>query len=176
MERAHAELRTFSRGLPRADRVAYQELAIQTLAHVLQKPFVEMAAVEPPAAFDWWKDHITRSSPRETVIGLRGEKARSTAHALLVRASALPQVLESGDGDPELRERLRVYVKNLGYDIIDERYRDDLSRGITRIIKGGSEYLTPDEALGRAESEVRRMLAGPAVPELIMSLLGLSIM
>jgi excisionase family DNA binding protein len=157
MERAREELRTFTEQLPREDRAAYHELAIETLAHALEKPFVEMTAVESPAVFDWWKDHITRSSPRETVIGLRGEKARSTAHALLVRASALPQILESGAEDPELRERLRVYVKNLDYDIIDERYRDDLSRGITRIIKAGSEDLTPDQALIRAESEVRRM-------------------
>lgn len=157
MERAREEFRTFTEQLPREDRAKYRELAIETLAHALEKPFVEMAAVESPAAFDWWKDHITRSSPRETVIGLRGEKARTTAHALLVRASALPQILESGAGDPELRERLRVYIKNLNYDIIDERYRDDLGRGITRIIKAGAEYLSPDEALIRAEGELRRL-------------------
>jgi hypothetical protein len=157
MVRAREELRTFTEQLPREDRAAYHELTIETLAHALEKPFVEMTAVESPAVFDWWKDHITRSSPRETVIGLRGEKARSTAHALLVRTSALPQILESGAEDPELRERLRVYIKNLDYDIIDERYRDDLSREITRVIKAGSEYLTPDQALIRAESEVRRM-------------------
>jgi hypothetical protein len=160
MDRAHTELRTFTDQLPRRDRAAYHDLAVQTLAHALQKPFVEMAAVESPAVFDWWKDHITRSSPRETVIGLRGERARSTAHALLVRARALPQIVESSE-DPGLRERLRVYVKNLNYDIIDERYRDDLSRGITRVVKAGSEVLTPDEALSRAEREVRRMLATP---------------
>lgn len=157
MERAREEFRTFTEQLPREDRATYHELAIETLAHALEKPFVEMAAVESPAAFDWWKDHITRSSPRETVIGLRGEKARTTAHALLVRASALPQILDSGAGDPELRERLRVYIKNLNYDIIDERYRDDLDRGITRIIKAGAEYLSPDQALIRAEGELRRM-------------------
>jgi len=157
MERAREEFRMFSEQLPREDRVAYRDLAIETLAHALEKPYVEMTAVESPAAFDWWKDHITRSSPRETVIGLRGEKARSTAHALLVRASALPQILESGAGDAELRERLRVYIKNLDYDIIDERYRDDLGRGITRIIKAGAEHLSPDQALARAESELGRM-------------------
>jgi excisionase family DNA binding protein len=157
MERAREEFRTFTEQLPREDRAAYHELAIETLAYALEKPFVEMAAVESPAAFDWWKDHITRSSPRETVIGLRGEKARTTAHALLVRASALPQILDSGAGDPELRERLRVYIKNLNYDIIDERYRDDLGRGITRIIKAGAEYLSRDQALIRAEGELRRM-------------------
>jgi hypothetical protein len=175
MERARTELRAFTTGLPRRDRAAYHDLAVQTLAHALQKPFVEMTAVESPAVFDWWKDHITRSSPRETVIGLRGEQARRTAHALLVRARALPQIVESGE-DPELREQLRVYVKNLNYDIIDERYRDDLSRGITRIVKAGSELLTPDEALSRAEREVRRMLAAPARQDLIMSLLTMSIM
>lgn len=50
----------------------------------------------------------------------------------------MPQVLESG-GDRELRERLRVYVKNLNCDIINERYRDDLGHGIGRIVKAGSE-------------------------------------
>lgn len=158
MERAREELRSFAQQLPEEDRGSYYELAIETLAHTLQKPFVEMSAVEPPATFDWWKDHIIRSSPRETLIGLRGEKARNIAHGLLVRASMLPQILESGAENPEMRERLRIYVKNLSYEITDERYRDDLKRGITRAIKTGAEELTADQAFQRAEEEVKNIM------------------
>jgi hypothetical protein len=157
-ERAREALRAFADQLPPGDRGSYYELAVETLAHALQKPFVEMSAVEPPAAFDWWKDHIIRSSPRETLIGLRGEKARNIAHGLLVRATTLPQILESRVENPEMRERLRIYVKNLSYEITDERYRDDLKRGITRAIKTGAEELSQQQAFERAEAEVRSII------------------
>jgi len=159
MQRAREVMHEFAEHLPPADRSSYYELAVGTLAHTLQKPFVEMTVVEPPAAFDWWKDHIIRTSPRETLIGLRGEKARNIAHGLLVRASMLPQILESGAEDPELRELLRIYVKNLSYEINDERYRDDLKRGVTRIIKSGAEELTPNQAHERAEAEVKTIMS-----------------
>ena len=55
-------------------------------------------------------------------------------------------------------ERLRVYVKNLSYDITDERYRDDLERGVTRLIKSGAENLSRDAALARAEAEINAMI------------------
>ncbi|WP_067674479.1 hypothetical protein [Nocardia miyunensis] len=159
MARAQQELRSFAEQLPRTERTAYFELAVETLARVLEKPYVEVAAVEPPNRFDWWKDHLIRCSPRETLIGLRGERARKIAHGLLVRATFLPQVLDSGDGDLELRERLRVYVKNLNFDLTDERYRDDLARGTTRLIKSALEDLSRDAALARAETEVIAMTA-----------------
>jgi len=157
-QHARQELHSFVAQLPRGARASYLELAIETFAHVLEKPYAEVAAVEPPYGFDWWKDHLIRCSPRETIIGLRGERARKVAHGLLVRATFLPQVLDSGEGDPELRERLRVYVKNLSYDITDERYRDDLERGVTRLIKSGVENLSRDAALGRAEAEINAMI------------------
>ena len=157
-QHARQELHSFVAQLPRSARASYLELAIETFAHVLEKPYAEVAAVEPPYGFDWWKDHLIRCSPRETIIGLRGERARKVAHGLLVRATFLPQVLDSGEGDPELRERLRVYVKNLSYDITDERYRDDLERGVTRLIKSGAENLSRDAALARAEAEINAMI------------------
>ncbi len=46
----------------------------------------------------------------------------------------LPEVIETGAQDAQLRERLRVYVRNLTFDIVDERYTDDLNRGVTRLI------------------------------------------
>jgi hypothetical protein len=155
---ARAELHDFVEQLPRSERSSYLELAVETFAHVLAKPYVEVAAVEPPHAFDWWKDHLIRCSPSETLIGLRGTKARRIAHALLVRSTLLPQVLASGHEDPELRERLRLYVKNLEYVITDERYRDDLARGVTRLVKSGAEDLSRDAALARAEGEIKIML------------------
>jgi hypothetical protein len=60
--------------------------------------------------------------------------------------------------NPEMRERLRIYVKNLGYEITDERYRDDLKRGITRAIKTGAEELSQQQAFERAEAEVRSII------------------
>ncbi|TNC29218.1 hypothetical protein [Amycolatopsis alkalitolerans] len=162
MDRARYELSNFVEQLARKERTSYLELAVETLARVLERPYVEVATVEPPNVFDWWKDHLIRCSPRETLIGLRGERARKVAHGLLVRATFLPQVLDSGDQDPELRERLRVYVKNLNYDITDERYRDDLTRGTTRLIKSATEDLSRDAALARAEAEVTAMMKPPA--------------
>jgi hypothetical protein len=157
-QRAREELHEFMNELPRGERGAYLELAVETFAHVLEKPYVEVATVEPPNAFDWWKNHLTRSSPREALVGLRGAKARSIAHAILVRSTMLPQVLELGAEDRELRERLRVYVKNLDYVITDERYKDDLARGVTRLIKPGGEALSRDASLARAESVVNDLL------------------
>lgn len=155
---ARDELHSFVKHLPRWERASYLELAVETFAHVLEKSYVEVATVEPPHAFDWWKDHLIRCSPRETLIGLRGERARRIAHGLLVRLTILPQVLESDSVDPQLRERLRVYVKNLNYDLTDERYRDDLARGVTRLVKSGAEELSREAALTRAEEEIRAML------------------
>jgi hypothetical protein len=158
MRHAREELSSFVSQLPRRERSSYLELAVETFAHVLEKPYAEVATVEPPHEFDWWKDHIIRCSPRETLIGLRGERARRIAHGLLVRLTILPQVLASGPEDPQQRERLRIYVKNLNYELIDERYQDDLARGVTRLVKSGAEELSRDAALARAQAEVHAML------------------
>ena len=155
--RAGAELQAFVDELPKAARTRYIDLAIMTLARTLEKPYVEMSVVEPPAEFDWWKDHIIRTSPFETMVGLRDKRARSVAHALAVRASVLPQVVDAAPTD-ELREHLRIYVKNLEFGLLDERYRDDLARETVRMLKPGSIELTPDAATSLAETEIRAML------------------
>lgn len=153
-ERTRQQYRSFVESLPADRRAPYRDLAVRTLAGVLEKPFVEMTCVEAPASFDWWKDHMIRSSPRETLIGLRDDKARKVAHAILVRSSVLPEVIETGAEDGQLRERLRVYVRNLTFEIVDERYADDLSRGVTRLITSANDRLSPDEAMSRAEAEI----------------------
>jgi hypothetical protein len=158
-DRAARELKTYLGAIGDELREPYLNLATRTLASTLELPFVEMAAVVDPAGFDWWKSHIIRSSPRETLIGLRGERARSVAHGLLVRSSALPQVLESGEEGAELRERLRLYAKNVDFELIDERYRDDRARGVTTVVKAGTETLGTDEALARAREVVAALLA-----------------
>jgi hypothetical protein len=158
--KAREDLQTTIAQLPKDQTTAYRDLAIRTLSGVLQKPYVEMCCVEPPSDFDWWKDHIIRSSADETVIGLRGDRARSTAHALVVHTSMLPQVIEAGAEDPGLRERLRLYVKNLDFALIDERYRDDLKRGTTRLINGASEEVTANEADVLAATQISYLLAG----------------
>ena len=158
--RAREDFQVCLDGLPKGKRSLYVDLVIATLTRILQRPYVEICSVEPPADFDWWKDHIIRSSAEETVIGLRGERARSIAHALVVPASMLPQIIEAGAADPAQREPLRLYVKNLDYSLIDERYRDDLKRGAVRMIKDASTRLATDAAHDLAAREVRRLLAG----------------
>jgi hypothetical protein len=158
IQKASEELREVHDQVPAAERTAFLDLAVQTLAHVLEKPYVEVTTVEPPHEFDWWKNHLIRCSPRETLIRSLDEKARKVAPALLVRSSLLPQILSSGHHDPALRERLRVYVKNLDYSFTDERYSDDLARGVTRLVKWGAEDISQDAALERAETEVRSMM------------------
>ncbi|MGW4339825.1 hypothetical protein ACWEK5_44670 [Rhodococcus koreensis] len=152
------EIRSYVDTLAAEPRRRYVELSTSTLANALEQPFVEMAAVNEPGNFDWWKSHIIRSSPRETLIGLRGERARAVAHGLLVRSSALPHVVGSGEANTELRERLRLYAKNLDFELIDERYSDDQARGVTRTIKSATEKLSVDEARQRAEDEIARLL------------------
>ena len=156
--RAALEFRTFLETLPREHRDRYSELATATLAKILELPFVEVSTVVDSSGFDWWKAHLIRASPRETLIGLRGERARSVAHGLLVRSSALPQVLANGAEDGELRERLRLYAKNLDFELIDERYLDDRARGVTRTVKAATETLSADEAREVARAVVREML------------------
>lgn len=158
-DRAEVEFRKLMDSLDPQHREQYSELATSTLAHVLELPFVEMSTVVESSGFDWWKAHIIRASPRETLLGLRGERARSVAHGLLVRSSALPQVLTNGGEDGELRERMRLYAKNLDFELIDERYLDDSARGVTKTLKAASQTLTPEEAHQMAQKVVAGLLA-----------------
>jgi hypothetical protein len=140
-------------------RPAYIEYAVDTLAQSLAQPFIEVTAVERPRDFDWWKDHIIRSSPREIMLGLRDARARQVAHALLVQTTMLPDVVEAADTDGSLRDRLRIYVKNLEFEIVNERYQDDARRGVARVIKHATESLTEAEARSRATAEIEKLLA-----------------
>lgn len=144
--------------LPAEQRAGYLECVIGTLTRTLRQPYVELVAIPRREDFDWWKDHIIRASEREILIGLRDERARRTAHGLLVQTSLLPKVVEAADSDGALRERLRIYVKNLEFDVVDVRYHDDLRREISRIVKAGGRRLDEDEARALAESEIRALL------------------
>ncbi|MFE7069070.1 hypothetical protein ACFU96_03105 [Streptomyces sp. NPDC057620] len=155
---ARDDLQTQLARLPEGQRPAYLELAIDTLARTLRQPYVELVSIARREDFDWWKDHIIRASEREILIGLRDERARSTAHGLLVQTSLLPKVVEAADSDGQLRERLRIYVKNLEFDVVDVRYHDDLRRGVGRIVKAGGRRLGEDEARTLAETEIRSLL------------------
>ncbi len=155
---ARAGLRGHLDRLPAGQRTAYVDCAIDTLARTLGRSFVELASVNRQVDFDWWKDHIIRSSEREIVIGLRDERARRTAHALLVQTSMLPEVVEAAESDAHLRDRLRIYVKNLEFDVVDARYHDDIRRDVTRVIKPGGRSLDDDEARALAEAEIRTFL------------------
>lgn len=155
---ARLALRRKLAALPAGQRTAYLDLAAGLLAKTLAQPYVEIAAIDRPGDFDWWKDHIIRSSAREVLLGLRDARARKAAHALLVQVSILPDVIEAADTDNSLRDRLRLYVKNLEFDLIYERYADDLRRGVSRVIKGAAEAVTPAAAEARAEAEIAAML------------------
>ena len=145
------ELCSYINALPTGERTRYFDLAISTLARSLAETKLELVTVDESSNFDWWKDHIIRSSPREIMLGLRDPEARKVAHALLVQTSMLPNVVEAADSDQALRDRLRIYVKNLEFDVIDARYQDDLRRGVSRIIKPGGESLDDAEAVAAAE-------------------------
>ena len=140
------------------ERHRYVEYAVEGLTRTLMQQNVELAAIDSADDFDWWKDHIIRSSPQEVLLGLRDERARTVAHALLVSTSLLPEVVEAAHTDGALRDRLRIYVKNLEFDVIDARYRDDVRRGVTRVIKGGGLALSDTEARTAAENEIHSML------------------
>lgn len=145
--------------LPERERAAYLECVTDTFTQTLAQPFVEVTAVEHPRDFDWWKDHIIRSSPREIMLGLRDARARKVAHALLVQTTMLPDVVEAAETDGSLRDRLRIYVKNLEFTLVNERYQDDVRRGVTRVIKHATESLTEAEARSRASAEIDKLLA-----------------
>ena len=140
-------------------RAPYIRCVVDTYAQALAQPFVEVTAIDHPRDFDWWKDHIIRSSPREIMLGLRDARARRVAHALLVQTTMLPDVVEAAETDSSLRDRLRIYVKNLEFAIVNERYQDEVKRGVARVIKHATESLTEAEARNRASAEVEKLLA-----------------
>ena len=143
--------------LPEAARTRSLELATETLARILAKPYVEFAVVEAPGEFDWWKNHTIRAAASEIVLGLRGSLARNVCSALAVRTQVLPNVVE-GETDDDLRERLRIYAKNLDFSVIDERYHHDLVRSNVRVVKSASSAFEPKEAREFAEGWIRMML------------------
>jgi hypothetical protein len=155
---AGRELRFYHAALPARHRTAYLDCAVDTLARTLRQSHIELVSISRAEDFDWWKDHIIRASKREILLGLRDERARRTAHGLLVQTNMLPHVVESAGSDAALRDRLRIYVKNLEFDTVEARYRDDLGRGVSRIVKAGGLRLTEDEALTLAHSEIRDLL------------------
>lgn len=156
---ARRDLRAYAESLSGRERHRYVEYAVEGLARTLLQPSVELSAVDSEGDFDWWKDHIIRSSEQEILLGLRDERARTVAHALLVSTSLLPEVVEAAHTDSTLRDRLRIYVKNLEFDVIDARYRDDARRGLTRSLKVGGVSIAPNEARALAEGEIHAMLA-----------------
>lgn len=156
---ARRDLLDFADSLRTRDRQRYIDFAVEGLARTLGHQNIELSAVDAEHDFDWWKDHIIRSSPSEVLLGLRDERARHVAHALLVSTNFLPEVVETAHTDGALRDRLRIYVKNLEFDVIDARYRDDVRRGISRVIKAGGLVMTEDEAREAAEAEIHSLLA-----------------
>lgn len=156
---ARAEFRKTITMLPSAERGLYIETAIAILARTVGLAHVELVAVDRPEDFDWWKDHIIRASAREVLIGLRDDEARKVSHAILVQTSMLSAVVEAADSDSSLRDRLRIYVKNLEFDVIEARYTDDLCRGTARMLKVGGVTLSPEESHRIAEAEIDSYLA-----------------
>lgn len=151
---ARRDLRAYADSLSGRDRHRYVEYAVDVLTRTLLQPNVELSAVDSERDFDWWKDHIIRSSEQEVLLGLRDERARKAAHALLVSTGQLPEVIEAAHTDGALRDRLRIYVKNLEFDVIDARYRDDVQRGVSRVLKTGGLTLDETEARAIAEAEI----------------------
>jgi hypothetical protein len=149
-----AELTKYAAQLSTADREVYLARANHNLVRTLLQPNSELTAVDEVEDFDWWKDHLIRSTPREVLLGLRDERARAVAHALLVSTDFLHEVVTEADADGPLRDRMRIYVKNLEFDVIDARYRDDLRRGRTRLIKPGGQTITEAEARALADAEI----------------------
>jgi hypothetical protein len=155
---AARDLRRVAATYDATDRDHFLELAVESLTRTLLQPSIELAAIDSDSQFDWWKDHIIRSSEQEILLGLRDERARKVAHALLVSTSLLPEVVSAAHTDGALRDRLRIYVKNLEFDVIDARYRDDVRRGVTRVLKTGGLSLSEAEARSLAQEEITTML------------------
>ncbi len=156
---ARRDLRRYADTLSARDRHRYVEYAVEGFTRTLLAQNVELSAIDAEPEFDWWKDHVIRASEPEILLGLRDERARTVAHALLVSTSLLPEVVEAAHTDGALRDRLRIYVKNLEFDVIEARYRDDVRRGVSRVIKAGGLKLDESEARAIAESEIHGALS-----------------
>ena len=50
-------------------------------------------------------------------------------------------------------------MKNLEFAIVNERYQDDMRRGVARVIKHATESLSEAEARTRASAEIEKLLA-----------------
>ncbi|MBM9464096.1 hypothetical protein JL108_11605 [Aeromicrobium sp. YIM 150415] len=155
---ARRDLHTYTAALSAQERHRYVEHSVEVLTRTLLQPSIELSAIDSAENFDWWKDHIIRSSQQEVLLGLRDERARKVAHALLVSTKLLPDVVETADTNGALRDRLRIYVKNLEFGVIDARYLDDIRRGVTRVIKRGGLPMSESEARAVAENEIQAML------------------
>ncbi|MEX5635877.1 hypothetical protein [Parafrankia sp. FMc2] len=155
---ARRGLRAYANSLSGNDRRRYVRLSVEGLTRTLLQQNIELSAIDSERDFDWWKDHIIRSSQQEIMLGLRDERARKVAHALLVSTSLLPDVVETAHTDGALRDRLRIYVKNLEFDVIEARYYDDARRGVSRVLKTGGLALDASEARSIAEREIHDML------------------
>lgn len=156
---ARRDLQAYVATLTPGERDNYVRYAVDGLTRTLLQQNVELVAIDAEQEFDWWKDHIIRSSEQEILLGLRDERARKVAHALLVSTSLLPEVVSAAHTDGALRDRLRIYVKNLEFDVIEARYRDDLRRGVTRVLKHGGITVSEAVAAETAAAEIQAMLA-----------------
>lgn len=156
-EDARQRFRAYSDQLSRTEQIRYRELAELSLAHAMQTSLVDIVSIDKIDNFDWWKDHVIRASDREVVIGLRDARARVVAHAVRVRTSILPEVVAATPMEGMLRERVRIYVKNLDYSMIEERYLDDLRVGSGRLIHATTQKMSRLELEQAAEAEIARM-------------------
>jgi hypothetical protein len=156
---ARRDLRRYADALSARDRHRYVEYAVEGLTRTLLAQNVELSAIDAEHEFDWWKDHVIRASEPEVLLGLRDDRARTVAHALLVSTSMLPEVVSAAHTDGALRDRLRIYVKNLEFDVIEARYRDDVRREVSRVLKTGGLQLDESEARSIAESEIHGALS-----------------
>lgn len=154
---AARRMRSFRQHLTRSEDARYIRVATANLARAMALPFVELVSVDHMENFDWWKDHTVRASSRELLIGLRGDKARKIAHAIGVQTALLPEVVETADSDSGMRERLRIYVKNLEFGVVSERYQDDIRRGTARVVRSTAEHVDLAETERRAEAEIRAL-------------------
>lgn len=155
---ARRDLQAYVAALSPGERDSYVRYAVDGLTRTLLQQNVELVAIDAEQEFDWWKDHIIRSSEQEILLGLRDERARKVAHALLVSTSLLPEVVSAAHTDGALRDRLRIYVKNLEFDVIEARYRDDLRRGVARVLKHGGIAMSEAVAAETAAAEIQAML------------------
>ena len=101
MRHARDELRTFVSGRPRRERRAYLDLAVETFAHVLKKPYMEVATVETAAVVrlvEGPHHPLLTSRDPDRPAGRSGPQDRPWPAGT---PDHLPEVLASGDVDPQ---------------------------------------------------------------------------